>query len=301
MITFKCPSCGGEMSVSVSGDLQCSYCRRKTVFTDKDLREYKDYRYRMLSYLSTISNRADSAETEKIWQNAEVQTFRIDDGRPLTIRYLFVGELDGIVIYTARKNVIFVFPPDMSTRADSFIKVVNSLSYPSADIKGLAKYFPAVSGRFLLDDGRTILSVSKDEEFFPLAAFGSLPAVHAAWIVSRLENLCCVLAYSGIYHAGISLESVFINARTHEACLLGGWWNSSLCSGGSQKDLVDLRALAKRLTGSDFESSPEEFRKFIDSPPAEDAFDDFVRWDEVIKTGFGGRKFVRLDLSNLQI
>ena len=110
-----------------------------------------------------------------------------------------------------------------------------------------------------------------------------------------------MLAYSDIAHNGIDPESVFINARTHEAFLLGGWWNSAVSTGGSVQDLLDLRKTAKRITGTGYDSSPEEFRKFITSPPAGNAFDDFTQWDRVIETGFHGRKFKKLDLSNLQI
>ena len=301
MISFKCRNCGGEMSVTRNGDLCCSYCGSKTVFNDKDLRDYKEFRLKMLTYLSEISDRPHPEETERIWNNAVSEEMTMSDGRPLTVRYLFKGVQDDVVIYTARKNVLFVFPEGKKEMGDRFANMITKLSYPSADIKGLSGFFPVISGRFELNDNRTLLSVAKDEEIYPLSAFGSLPPEHAAWIISRLESLCCVLAYSDISHRGIGLESVFINARTHQASLLGGWWNAGICEGGDRQDLIDMRNTAKRLTGLVFGSAPAQFCGFINDPPAADAFEDFELWDKVIEEGFNGRTFRKLDLSRLQI
>ena len=316
MINFKCSSCGAEMSVSKTGDLVCSYCGSRSVFSDKDLKEYKEFRLRMLSYLSIISdvpagkvsskdvyssgNSLYPEETDRIWQDAEQEKLRMSDGRPLNIKYLFKGVQDGVTIYTARKNAVFVFNREDFSLCSRFSYMLGKLCYPSADIKGLSKFFPVVGGCFELDDNRCVISVSKDEELYPLSAFGSLPPEHAAWIVSRLENLCCVLAYSGILHNGINMESVFINARTHQAYLLGGWWNACECTDG-RNDLIAVRAVAKRVMGIGYERSPDEFRKFISEPPANDAFEDFSLWDTVIEKGFHGRRFRKLDLSSLQI
>lgn len=299
MINFKCPSCNGEMSVSRAGDLVCSYCKGKFAFSDRDLRDYKEFRFRMLSYLSTISENPSPEETEKIWKNAEYDQFQLTDGRPLTISYLFKGKQEDVTIYTTRRNALFIFPKGKKDCCEHFSEMVKKLCYPSADIKGLSQFFPVVTGSFELADGRFLISVSKNEELYPLSAFGRLPAEHAAWIISRLENLCCALAYSDISHNGIHPESVFINARTHQAYLLGGWWNASEADGGSRQDLLDLRATAKRITGTEFEHAPKEFRQFISEPPAANAFEDFVLWDKVIEKGFHGRKFKKLDLSSL--
>lgn len=302
MINFKCSNCGGELTVSHTGELVCSYCGGHFVFSDKDLREYREFRYRMLAYLSVISDRPDPAETDRIWSRAEQQEFILADGRKLNISFLFKGTQDGVTVYTARRNVLFLFPGDNGEqRVSRFCSMAERLDYPSADVKELSKLFPLVSGSFRLSYGSILLAVAKDEELFPVSAFGSLPPEHAAWIISRLENICCVLEYSGLAHNGIDMESVFINARTHQAYLLGGWWNASPEKNGSQNDLIALRATAKRITGAGYDLSPEQFRRFISAPPAPDAYQDFAAWDKVIEEGFHGRKFRKLDLSNLLV
>ncbi len=303
MLNFKCTQCGGEMSVSRTGDLICSYCGSHMVFSDKELAEYRDFRKRMLVYLSSIANReADPENTGRIWAGAETEMYRSAEGDDITVRYLFKSSADdGTDTFTSRNHVILVFPRDKRDAPDRFQKNLKLLSYPSADIKNLSQYFPVYAGTFPLDDGRVMLALSKSEELFPLSAFGSLPAVHAAWIVSRLENLCCVMEFSNIRHGGIGMDSVFINARTHEAFLLGGWENAGHRAGGSRDDLAAVRSTARRVLGRHFGSAPAEFRQFIDNGPASDAYSDFSEWDRVIERGFGGRKFEKLDLCNLQI
>ena len=134
------------MTVSSTGDLVCSYCGSKSVFTDKDLSDYKNFRYRMLAYLSAISDRSDPEETDMIWKNAEQEQFILADGRRLSINYLFKGKQDDVTIYTARRNVIFVFPKGDIYSAGRFQESTVRLDYPSADIKGLSEFFPLFSG-----------------------------------------------------------------------------------------------------------------------------------------------------------
>ncbi|MBQ7541816.1 MAG: TFIIB-type zinc ribbon-containing protein [Clostridia bacterium] len=301
MVSFKCPNCGGEMSVSRTGDLLCSYCGTKQVMSDAELQSYKDFRYRMLVYLSAIAAEPAPEATERIWAHADSVSFTAKDGSPIAVSYLFSGVRDGVRIYTARRNVLFVFPAGAGAQIERFRNMPKLLQYPPADVKGLSSYFPTVNGIFELKDGRTLVSVSKSEECFPLSAFGSLPAEHAAWIVSRLENLCCVLAFSDLAHGGIDMETVFINARTHEAYLPGGWWNAQPCPNGSVQDLRAVRSVAKRVMGMQYDQSAKAFRDFIKRAPAQDAYADFAEWDRVITEAFGGRQFRKLDLSNLKI
>ncbi|MBR1863351.1 MAG: hypothetical protein IJ806_04625 [Ruminococcus sp.] len=300
MLNFKCRNCGGEMSVDRRGDLLCSYCDSRFVFTDRDLKDYKEFRYKMLYYLSAVANKtAADSDAERIWESAEGEQFETADGTDIVINHIYMGRYDGVEIYTARNSVVFVFPSGCPGLADRFGNSLKCLSYPSADVRDLSQYFPHITGQFTLKDGRMMLAVSKPENVFPLGAFGSLPPVHAAWITSRLENLCCVLEYSGVMHGGIDLESLFINAGTHELYLLGGWWKSRTERGVS--DLHMVRNTVKKLMGRYLSQAPGEYRRFLDSVTAKDAYDDFAQWDQVIQKGFGGRRFEKLDLTDIKI
>ena len=297
MLNFKCPNCDGELSVNRSGDLLCSYCDSKFNFSDKELKEYREFRYNMLYYLSCVANRTVAGEdTERLWQHSSSISLSAENGSEINISYIYKSERSGVECYTARNNVIFVFEGD---RAERFAQGVKLLCYPSADVRDLAQYFPVITGRYALKNGKTMLAVSKPETVFPLGAFGSLDPAHAAWIVSRLENLCCVMEYSGVIHGGIALDELFINAGTHELYLIGGWENAVKGSGST--DLAMMRRTIKRLMGSEIKNAPKEFIDFLNKTPLPDAYKDFEDWDTVIEKGFGGRRFHKLDLTDIKI
>lgn len=297
MLNFKCPNCGGEMSVNRSGDLFCTYCDSKFNFTDKALAEYREFRYNMLYYLSSVANRtAAGADAERLWQRATEESFFTEDGGEIKISYIYRSEDGGAECFTARNNIIFVMNSDAALRFEEGVKL---LVYPSADVRDLAQYFPVITGKFALKGGRTMVAVSKPEEVFPLGAFGCLAPVHAAWIVSRIENLCCVLEYSGAVHGGITLDNMFINAGTHELYLEGGWQNAKKGSGSS--DLAMMRKTVIRLMGSEISKAPKMFGEFLEKKTLPDAYTDFADWDKVIELGFGGRRFEKLDLTDIRI
>ena len=300
MKCFKCNTCGGELIVSPAGELKCPYCGLEYVFSDAELSEYRQYRQRTLAYLRAAADRKESSgDADRLWEQAHTARFTDDQGHDITISHLFHDEIDGIEAFTSRRNVLYLFPADRSSLADRAAEMPRRLQYPSADTRDLSRCFPTLAGQYVLNDGRRLAAFSKPEEYYPLSAFGALAPEHAAWVLSRLENICCVLAYSGLEHGGIRPETIFINAATHEAMLIGGWWRARPCPGGSQRDLVDIRATTLKLMGPGAPGAPKEMLRFLKERPAPNAFDDFALWDDVIQKGFGGRRFVTLDTTNI--
>lgn len=295
MISYKCRSCGGEMSVGLNGSLVCPYCGTKNNFSDSDLAEYREFRLNMLNYLRAAADKS-SADSSDIfmWNYHDTVHFKGTSGQEITVEYLFYSEDDGIKMYVAKNAVIYIFSRHKAVEADKMLHNITLLRYPSADVKSLNKCFPEIKGDIALEGGERLISVNKTENEYPLFAFGNIRGEHTAWVVSRLENICCVLEYSGILHSGISVDSVFINPRTHEAMLLGGWWKARLKKPGesSDADLKAIRTTASKLLGGYIDSVPDEFKRFIRNKPADIAYDDFAIWDMVIEKGFGGHKFI---------
>ena len=223
MISFKCKTCGGEMTVERTGDLVCAYCGSKAVFTDRQLAEYRDFRQRMVEYLRNVSDdNKNAAQLDALWADADTTVFRTAEGAAISARYLYTAQDAPAVMYLTRSAALYRFPREERGKAALAEHWLSRLQYPQADIRGLSRCFPTVTGHFELEDGGILLALAREEQFFPLAMYGALLPEHAAWVVSRLENICCVLEYSGLVHGGISPESVFINPVTHEAALVGG-------------------------------------------------------------------------------
>lgn len=305
MIVYKCPNCGGEMSIDSSGALFCEFCGSKLNFSDKDLEGYKAFRSQMLNYLKNIHNISETdPSVDMIWSMAEKESFETKEGTPITINYINSAEDGHATMYVTRSAVLYLFPRAYAKEAELMQNGLSMLKFPEADIKGLGRCFPTLTGRFELKNGDILLSFAREATVFPLSIYGALPAHHVAWIISRMENIACVLEYSHLYHHDISINSIFINPVTHEAVLYGGWWNagiknSSLLSALTvNKDLVDIRKTAKTILGYNGGTVPRELEVFLDERPSRDAFDDFAVWDEVIEKGFGGRHFHKMSVDD---
>lgn len=297
MISFKCKNCGGEMAVSRIGDLKCPYCGSNKFFNDRELEEYKAFRLRMLEYLSAAADDEKAADyLERLWNEVETEVFTDKDGMDITIQYIYKSVEEGIWMYAARKNVVYIYPKDKKWQADDAIQFFSKVTFPKADMKGLDRCFPVLAGKFELEDGRIMIVYSKDENVYPVAMFGVLTAKHVEWIISRLENIACVLAFNDMAHNGITTESVFINPKTHEAALYGNWHKTKEHLQGSVRDLKDIRATAETLLGRDYGDAPKPLIAFLQRYPAGNAYDDFAGWDEVIEKELGGRHFTKFTM-----
>lgn len=301
MITYKCKNCGGEMSISPAGDLFCAYCGTKGNFSDAQLKGYKEFRNSMLQYLAAVAgNTADEAAAERLWAYAEKVTFYTLDGDPIVIQYLFHAVDDGIQMYMAKESVIYIFEGDRRADAARMLDSVPRVKIPQADMKGLGRYIPSLMAKLNLVDGGVLLAFKREENMYPLEAFGRLEYVHAAWLLSRLENMCCMLEYSDLEQGGITLEGVFINPYTHEAALYGGWWKTKPAMGGSKKDLEAIRKVCRKSMGADKDKIPAPFIQFLEGQPAGDAYRDFEAWDNVIEKEMGGRHYHKMSLDHIK-
>lgn len=297
MINFKCTNCGGEMAVSRIGDLKCPYCGSNKFFSDRELQEYKAFRLRMLEYLSAASDEEKCADyLERLWNDTATEVFTNKDGVDITIQYIYKSVENGVWMYAARRNVIYIYPKERKWQAEDSINFFSKLTYPKADVKNLERCFPVLAGRYELEDGRIMIVYSKDENMYPVSMFGSLPAKHVEWIISRLENIACVLAFNDMAHGGITAEAVFINPKTHEAALYGNWSRVKEYAEGSRQDLRDIRTTATALLGKDYGDAPKPLINFLTSEPISNAYNDFARWDEVIEKELGGRHFTKFTM-----
>lgn len=300
MIVYKCKNCNGEMSVDTSGALYCEYCGTKNHFSDRELQGYKEFRAQMLNYLRALHDVGeDEALSTKLWEAAEVAVLEQEDGNKITIHYIYTSTEDHVTMYVTKSAVLYCFEQkEDAVKTEEYLK---KLEFPPADIKGLQRCFPKLTGRYPLKNGGMLLAFAREASIYPLALFGALSPRHVAWIVSRMENIACVLEYNEMSHGKISAETIFINPKTHEAMLYGGWYHcdkKKLGIFGDSADLVSIRKTAKHLLGVNAKEVPEEFEKFLTEHPQKDAFEDFTRWDEVIEKGFGGRTFVKMNMQD---
>lgn len=306
MALLKCKMCGGSLSIDRAKNMAvCDYCGTSSVLYERDLQLYQQFEQ---IFASLLNQTRESTEAEEgFWLEAQEEEVVKEDGTVISIRYLFKQKTDVATMYVARKNVIYIFEEQCEKFASHYVQTVNSIVYPTPEMEEeLKKYIPNIVMQCRLRDGGVLLAIEKPAGVYPLSSIGILVDRHVAWVISRLENLCCLLSYNKIVLQGIKLKNLFVDPATHQIYLYGGWWYAKKDTG--TKDLEDLRLAAVGLLGyPDLRSLekdtvlPEAFRKFLMDKSKKDAFDDFQEWDAVLMKSYGERRFIPLNIKEEMI
>ncbi|MCQ2523172.1 MAG: hypothetical protein MJ123_02440 [Lachnospiraceae bacterium] len=284
MIHYSCKNCGAQLDLGQSGSLSCPYCGSKAFLSDKEFRGNKEFRKKLLSYYKACNDAKEmSYENDTLWECAGRDTFTTAKGQAVNIEYMKKYSYKDMVCYLAKETVVYVFSDNKSS--ERFMQGLNSLTFPEADTK-LYRSFPELKTIVDLSEGKAVV-FTRRPHFYPLEFFVPMKNKHSAWVISRMENICCALEFSELEHKDISSSSIFINVETHEGVLFGDWRGVS--KKVSNKDLLSIREVGKEI--SEDTSKPAEFKEFLNSKPKSSAFDDFSYWDSVIEKGFGGHNF----------
>lgn len=290
MITYKCKDCGGQMNFGGSGGFVCPYCGSKAFFTDEDFKGNEEFRKKLLQYYKAEAEiRENDYSKDMLWSCNGKKEFTMSDGQTLQIEFMEESDHDGIKCYLARESVVYLF--DSPKETSDFMEGIRQLEFPPADNK-LHRSFPKLKMKIDLRSGGQVLVFLRRPNFYPAQMFAPWASEHLAWVISRMENICCALEYSGIEHGGVDHESIWINPFTHEGILFGDW--RKVRSKNGKGDLTALRRTAIQLAANTKE--PEQLYDFLNSAPEADAYTDFAKWDKVIRDGFGGHKFVKMDI-----
>lgn len=288
MIKYVCKNCGAQMELGTAGSFTCQYCGFKTFLTDADFRGNTEFRKKLLTYYKAKNDEKEmSYETDTLWESQGVDHFTALSGQRLNIDYMRKYSYPNCICYVARESIVYIC--ETNEDADALLGGLEQLKFPEADTK-LYRSFPELKTTIPLQKGKAIVFIRRPH-FYPLELFVPMESVHTAWVISRLENICCALEFSGIEHSDLSMSSLFVNVKTHESALFGDWRGVSPKK--SKQDLVRIREIARAATED--AAAPDLFCEFLNSKPKETAYDDFAYWDQVIQKGFGGHKFVSYD------
>lgn len=315
---ITCKSCGASMVIDPSGkNAYCPYCGAEYVLDHRDTDYYRDFYDRMRGFLKLSADAQERRRrADELWKYAaDEMTFECTDGRKINIRSMNTYKSKSAEAYTARENIIFRFAPYNADKSDRFRRAVSALDYPSADTRSLSDFFPLISGGFKLSDGSSLLAIKKRADEYPLRLFGALSGRHTAWLIGRMENLCCVLEYNSLVHPDFGIDTLYIDPYEHQASLYGGWWNAvknnTSVNGRIYKtrdNLTALRETAARVLGfecaADVKETPDipkPFADFLRGAPEGNAYDDFALWDDVLIKSYGERKFINMDTDDEEI
>ena len=306
MKVLKCSHCGGSIDLNKYNYqlASCPYCGNTIVVHAEDLGIDKTtggmikQMYGGKAVGEFISNKLYEANEDEAWKtNAHHITFAgMNDDIELAYRQIIT---DGNVsMYVCRENVALLFK-DKET-ADAYVKNVRVLKYPTDDSKSLRSYMPTVTNIFVLKDGQVLVIIDRGSREYPLSNYMNMPHVHAAWVMSRLENICCLLQYSGISIKDLRIEDLFVDVHNHQICMYGAFWRMEKKEDTEQ--LKKIREIVKslmniKIENKDFndEPIPDAFYEFLTDEPKKDAFEDFQYWDTSLMLSYGNRTFVKYD------
>ncbi|MEE5990675.1 MAG: hypothetical protein V3G41_08355 [Lachnospiraceae bacterium] len=286
LLNVRCDNCGAEYRISSRGEMVCRFCGSNVYLSDMDFKAYKNTRDNMLmSDRFTNDEAADTGDVLRLWNNGSTANFKTIKGVNISFDCYYSVILDDKEVYIGADKIAVIFSNTFSLT--NFTVNLSQIEYPSADIKDLSRFLPNIIFKSALEDGRSIIIISKTDNIYPLFLFENLKATTVAWIISRLENLGCLLEFNNMDFRVLRAEDLYINPKTHELFILDGWDGVEKTS--RRNYLKDMRLIAKDIM--DTSTAPELCMKFLDGDPEETAYDDFSAWDEVIMKGFNGHNF----------
>ncbi len=307
----------------------CPYCGTKSVIFDQDRKLFRQFRNQ---FAALLNQESENLPEEGFWVETEKEELVRSDGEIIEISYFAKRRSDMCVLYVARHNIIYLFESRDAGYAARYLDMVKRITYPSPEMKReLERYVPRPVTDCLLADGRYFLAIEKPEGVYPLKMLGRLIDRHVAWILSRLENLCCLLEYNDMVLNAFTLENLFVDPGSHQIYLYGGWWFSGFrgaeIAGVSESvmpyleswskwhntgkkvcafrtDLESIRLVAANLLGCPRREAlrtsrlvPEPFQHFLLQEPEKSPREDFAKWDRVLLESYGERKFIPLAVS----
>lgn len=186
-----------------------------------------------------------------------------------------------------------------------------------------SKYIPYFNSCFSAKDGTYCIGFKKPIDVVPLRVLaehynGSIPAVHVAWMISRLLNFACFFQHTGIAHNGLTIENLYVNPLSHSIYPYGGWWyvqnlGKKLLGvpkfvydvmppkekgekvSSTRTDIETIKRTASILLGKN--DAPKAFLDFLNSGSSENAIQEFEKWSTALDKAYGKRSFIQMDIT----
>lgn len=237
-----------------------------------------------------------------------------------------------------RKAITVILRPDCADLADGLRARWAGLRYADDRMRAaFAPLAPTPSPAFnrTLEDGSVAMTLVRPEGFVGLVDLlrhlgGRMEPVHAAWLGSGLYNLVAWFQWMGLAHAGLSVETVWVNPTTHGVAVLGGWEFATALGARPEAlpastlralprleasgevvdgatDLVLVRDIIRVALGDSARITPQvaglpaAVAKVIAAPPAADARTEYAAWIAALVEGWGPRRFQVLDVRDSDV
>lgn len=281
----------------------------------------------IFKHLNDLYEEALNLISQNQWEISNMMLLRDIRGRMYRVRYLASFPFELGTVYIGDLSVTYILDKENNCFFENAIHQISSLKYANSDMqKEISRYMPNIRYQFKSEDGRYCIILDKTSDVFLLSDVlnfygGSMPNRHAAWIISRLCNLCCYFDYLDIAHNGLTLQTCFISPEYHTVLPLGGWWYAM---GDGKKmlgvpkaiyDVMPVKAKgekesskrtdleAAKLIGrqiTDKSSAPKPMLDFLFSGTST-AIKEFEKWNKALDASYGKRQFIEMKIDKRDI
>lgn len=238
--------------------------------------------------------------------------FATKEGASFELTYLRHRPFELGDLYVAKYNVMYVI---REKYADLVERMLSTIKFTYRDPKlekEHSKNLPRLLRHLVMKSGDHVILIQKAEDYHLLqdildASGGSLSPRNATWIMSCLYNINCYLTIAGIAHNDISPMTVFVNAKTHEVQILGGWWYSSkvgvkpiavprrtstvVTDYTVKNDTSLIRLTGREVCGSELVKAPPGVQRWLRGLGVNNGIREYQLWSEQIVPEFGPRRF----------
>lgn len=251
MAILKCKMCGGTLDYDQGQNLAvCPYCGSKSTVFDQDRKLFEQFQSQ---FAALLDQNQKPAPEDGFWVESSKDELIRADGAVIEISFLTKRKTDLCTMYVAKRNIIYLFEEEHAEYASRYQEMVKNLRYPSPEMeRRLSEYIPKLVTECRLADGSIFLAIEKRKGTYPLKMLGTLLHRHVAWIISRLENLCCLLDYNNMVLNALTADNLFVDPANHQIYLYGGWWFAGYEGAeviGASKSVIPYLGKAKKLPG----------------------------------------------------
>ena len=326
--------------VSIEKLLSCAYY---DIFEDDAEKIKSEYRILVKKYhpdvcsdpraanvllkIQNLYKEAEEHNKNKTWKESNVLSLHRSDGKVALIKnYKYQTSNEMGRIWVSNTCICYEFESSKKKYFDNYLIRINSIKYANEKMREHFFHFiPTILDSFKAEDKYYII-VKNWPELCPLDLVKDVfkKPEHAAWLTTKILDICNFLQFNGLTHNGICAENCFINFEMHSVHLLGGWQysvpvetkllgmpkkvfdNIGILIPESKKSqyLLDLSAskdMVRETVGGhsyikliDSGFAPL-FSEFLFQKPSEEAFEEYSKWEDIRQRVWSKHEFIKVD------
>jgi len=290
----------------------------------------------VVAHISGMKNQAVEDLQNGIWKQKNRINLEMKRGGWISVQYYQSSEFELGKYYIGKERILYLIDEEYRDFHKNAVDRIGRFRFANEKMKEeFIPFLPRIIKQGITKDNSYILLLDKNPDEYQLTDVWQrmdrkIDARNVAWMISRLNSLCCYLQYIGIAHNGMIPDNLYINPGEHTISLYGGWWYavdegakligttaevydmmSDTCKAEKlaecRTDQEMVHEIAKILLDNksmvfksgDSTDIPPAMASWIRNGTGGDAFAEFDNWNKTLDSSWGKRKFVELKVPGI--